>query len=132
MYNGRRGRKWRAIRRTLNGRRQSLALEALWHSHSVEEGLNQLPEGFVRYRRDVRVALRLQGIDGAGQFLMRDECLRAEWVRTRREARIMIVAWRQHYKAVRPHSSLDHLTPLAISPQHQTPSEPSKRAVLQD
>jgi putative transposase len=39
-----------------------------------------------------------------GRF--RDECLSAERFRTRREAQVIIEAWRQHYNAVRPHSSL--------------------------
>ena len=34
-----------------------------------------------------------------------------EWFRSRAEARIIIESWRQHYNAVRPHSSLDYLTP---------------------
>jgi transposase InsO family protein len=63
---------------------------------------------------------------------LRDECLNAEWFRTRREARILIEAWRQHYNAVRPHSSLDYLTPVEFSRQHQIPSETPKRAVLQE
>jgi len=63
---------------------------------------------------------------------LRDECLNAEWFRTRREARILIEAWRQHYNAVRPHSSLDYLTPIEFSRQHQIQSATPKRAVLQE
>ncbi len=48
-----------------------------------------------------------------GKF--RDECLSMEWFRTRREARIVIETWRRHYNAVRPHSSLNYLTPLEFS-----------------
>ena len=44
-----------------------------------------------------------------GKF--RDECLSVEWFRTRREAQVIIEAWRKHYNAVRPHSSIDYLTP---------------------
>jgi len=50
-----------------------------------------------------------------GKF--RDECLSMEWFRNRLEAKVMIEAWRQHYNAVRPHSSLGNLTPLAFSAQ---------------
>jgi putative transposase len=39
-----------------------------------------------------------------GKF--RDECLSLEWFRTRAEAKVIIDGWRQHYNAVRPHSSL--------------------------
>jgi len=58
--------------------------------------------------------------------------LNAEWFRTRREARILIEDWRQHCNAVRPHSSLDYLTPIEFSGQHQIQSETPKRAVLQE
>jgi putative transposase len=34
---------------------------------------------------------------------LRDECLNLEGFRTRREARVVIEAWRRHYNAVRPH-----------------------------
>lgn len=44
-----------------------------------------------------------------GKF--RDECLSLEWFRSRAEAKVIIEAWRQHYNQVRPHSSLDYLTP---------------------
>ena len=44
-----------------------------------------------------------------GKF--RDECLSLEWFRSRAEAKVIIEAWRRHYNAVRPHSSLDYLTP---------------------
>jgi putative transposase len=44
-----------------------------------------------------------------GRF--RDECLNMEWFRTRAEAVILIEAWRRHYNEIRPHSSIDYLTP---------------------
>ena len=44
-----------------------------------------------------------------GKF--RDECLRIEWFRSRAKAKVIIECWRQHYNAVRPHSSLGYLTP---------------------
>jgi putative transposase len=44
-----------------------------------------------------------------GKF--RDECLSPEWFRSRTEAKVIIEAWRRHYNRVRPHSSLDYLTP---------------------
>ena len=43
-----------------------------------------------------------------GKF--RDECLSVEWFRSRAEARVLIEAWRAHYNAVRPHSSLSKMT----------------------
>jgi len=44
-----------------------------------------------------------------GKF--RDECLSLEWFRSRAEAKVIVEAWRRHYNEVRPHSSLDYLTP---------------------
>lgn len=56
-----------------------------------------------------------------GKF--RNECLSVEWFRTRREAQVIIEAWRKHYNAVRPHSSLDYLTPYELKQHHlPTPS----------
>lgn len=51
-----------------------------------------------------------------GKF--RDECLSVEWFRSRAEAKIIIETWRQHYNAVRPHMSLNYLTPLEFKSQH--------------
>jgi putative transposase len=44
-----------------------------------------------------------------GKF--RDECLSLEWFRSRTEAKIVIETWRRHFNTVRPHSSLNYLTP---------------------
>jgi putative transposase len=55
-----------------------------------------------------------------GRF--RDECLSLEWFRSRREAAVVIEAWRQHYNAVRPHSSLGYLTPHEFKRQHPIPN----------
>ncbi len=63
---------------------------------------------------------------------LRGECLNVEWFRTRREASIVIEAWRRHYNAVRPHSSLDYLTPLEFSQQHRTQPQIPNRAAFQE
>ena len=63
---------------------------------------------------------------------LRDECLNVEWFRTRREARIVIEAWRLHYNAVRPHMGLGYLTPAEFRQQHLTPPTTPTRAVLQE
>jgi putative transposase len=44
-----------------------------------------------------------------GKF--RDECLNENWFTTLRDARFTIEAWRRDYNQVRPHSSLDNMTP---------------------
>jgi putative transposase len=62
-----------------------------------------------------------------GKF--RDECLSLEWFRSRAEAAVVIEAWRRHYNAERPHSSLNYLTPHEFKQQH--PPSPN-RAVLQE
>jgi putative transposase len=41
----------------------------------------------------------------------RDECLNAEWFPTRREAVVVIEAYRRHYNEARPHSALGYRTP---------------------
>jgi putative transposase len=44
-----------------------------------------------------------------GKF--RDECLSMEWFKNRIDAKMVIETWRRHYNEVRPHSSLQNLTP---------------------
>jgi len=60
------------------------------------------------------------GTDESFDGKFRDECLSIEWFRSRREAAVLIEAWRIHYNAVRPHSSLGYLTPNEFK-QHQHP-----------
>jgi len=50
------------------------------------------------------------GTDESFNGKFRDECLSIEWFRSRREAAVLIEAWRNHYNEVRPHSSLQYLT----------------------
>ena len=45
-----------------------------------------------------------------GKF--RNECLNRSWFRTMDEARVEIDSWREHYNHVRPHSSLNYLSPV--------------------
>lgn len=65
-----------------------------------------------------------------GKF--RDECLSVEWFRTRREAQVIIEAWRQHYNAVRPHSSLGDLTPNEFKQHHLPINDHPNRAISQE
>lgn len=48
-----------------------------------------------------------------GKF--RDECLNMEWFRNRTDAKIVIEAWRRHHNEIRPHLSLDNLTPAEFN-----------------
>lgn len=50
-----------------------------------------------------------------GKF--RDERLSLEWFRSRAEAKVIIESWRQHFNAVRPHSSLGYPTPNEFAAQ---------------
>jgi Integrase core domain len=52
------------------------------------------------------------GADESFNGKLRDEYLSLQWFRNRVDARVGIKRWRQHYNAVRPHSKLEHLTPL--------------------
>ena len=52
-----------------------------------------------------------------GKF--RDECLNGHWFLTLEEAKITIENWRIDYNEVRPHSSLDNLTPAEYATQYQ-------------
>lgn len=60
------------------------------------------------------------GMDESFNGRFRDECLSLEWFRSRREAKVIIETWRRHYNAVRPHSSLEYLTPIEFKQRHQS------------
>jgi putative transposase len=65
------------------------------------------------------------GTDESFNGKFRDECLSLEWFRSRREAAVIIEAWRRHYNAVRPHSSLDYLTPHEFKQQYLPLPQPA-------
>ncbi|MGK2915838.1 MAG: integrase core domain-containing protein, partial [Porticoccaceae bacterium] len=48
----------------------------------------------------------------------------AEYFRSRTEAKAIIEIWRQHYNAVRPHSSLYYLTPNEFTVKLKTTNHP--------
>jgi putative transposase len=56
-----------------------------------------------------------------GKF--RDECLSLEWFRSRAEAKIVIETWRRHYNHVRPHSSLEDLTPIEFKSRYDSTNQ---------
>lgn len=69
------------------------------------------------------------GTDESFNGKFRDECLNMEWFRCRAEAAVVIEAWRVQYNNVRPHSSLEYLTPnqfknkqCSPTPAKETPS----------
>lgn len=63
---------------------------------------------------------------------LRDECLNLEWFRNRREAKIIIENWRRHFNDVRPHMSLNYLTPAAFKQRQQPQSQHQPRATSQE
>lgn len=52
------------------------------------------------------------GLDESFNGKFRAWCLHFDWFRNRHEATGLIEQWRQHYNAVRPHSSLGYRTPF--------------------
>jgi WD40 repeat protein len=70
------------------------------------------------------------GADESFNGKFRDERSSLDWFRSRREAAVVIEAWRQHYDAVRPHSSLAYLTPPEFRQQHQP--VPTRAAFQED
>lgn len=69
------------------------------------------------------------GADESFNGKFRDECLSLEWLRSRRQAAVINEAWRRHYNAVRPYSSLNYMTPHEF--KHHDPVQ-LNRAVLQE
>jgi putative transposase len=65
------------------------------------------------------------GINESFNGKFRDECLSLNWFRSRAEAKVRIETWRREYNTIRPHQSLNDLTPhefihgLAQPPGHQ-------------
>jgi len=59
------------------------------------------------------------GTDESFNGRFRDESLSLEWFRSRSEATPLIEGWRKHYNAVRPHSSLEYLTPREFKKRHE-------------
>jgi putative transposase len=56
---------------------------------------------------------------------LRDECLNMEWFRNRREAAVLIEAFRVHFNTVRPHSSLGYLTPDEFRSKYESVRNPT-------
>ena len=65
------------------------------------------------------------GTDESFNGKFRDECLSIEWFRSRREAAVLIEAWRNHYNEVRPHSSLQYLTPVEFKRELRQDLQPA-------
>jgi putative transposase len=61
-----------------------------------------------------------------GKF--RDECLAMQWFKNRPDASILIEQFQREYNEVRPHSSLDNLTPMQF--KHNLSSTNAERAIF--
>jgi putative transposase len=68
------------------------------------------------------------GTDESFNGKLRDECLSMEWFRNRLEAVPIIETWRRHYNEVRPHSSLDYLTPIEFKTVNVKTGQPGEVA----
>jgi putative transposase len=62
---------------------------------------------------------------------LRDECLNESWFKNLDEARTIIEDWRIDYNRVRPHSSLDDLTPEEYAQRHKTTTQNPEETKLQ-
>lgn len=69
------------------------------------------------------------GTDESFNGRFRDECLNAEWFRSRDEARPLIEAWRKHYNDVRPHSSLGNMTPTEFRLHYELNKKPTVEGI---
>jgi putative transposase len=69
------------------------------------------------------------GADESFNGKLRDECLSAEWFRSRQEARAVIADWRRHYNLDRPHSSLGYLSPSEFKMRSQAQGEVATKEI---
>ena len=71
------------------------------------------------HRRQVKLVFSRPGTPTDNPFIeafngrFRQECLNQNWFASLDDARTIIEAWRMDYTTVRPHSSLNHLSPVA-------------------
>lgn len=68
----------------------------------------------------------IEGFNGR----LRDECLNESWFQTLDQARTIIEDWRIDYNCVRPHSSLDNLTPEEYAKRHVTLTQNPEKTKL--
>jgi putative transposase len=80
--------------------------------------------GSIRTQRVIDVLARLISVPGAPAYPRSDSG--PEF------ASIIIETWRKHYNAVRPHMSLNYLTPTEFKQHHQSMPVPQPRAVPQE
>lgn len=81
------------------------------------------------YARGIKIDLIQPGKPTQNGFIesfngtFRDDCLNLHWFMSMDDAARTIEAWRRDYNEVRPHSSLDWLTPAKFRQQHQQREE---------
>jgi len=71
------------------------------------------------------------GTDESFNGRFRDGCLNMGWFRSRPEAAVVIEAWRRHDNSVRPHSSLNYLTPNEFKSKMLRTHTDNREAALQ-
>lgn len=77
-----------------------------WQKHS------RVKLGFIQPGKPTQNAF-IESLNGK----FRNECLNQNWFRSIEEAKGVIRQWRDHYNTVRPHSSLNYMTPMAFANQ---------------
>jgi len=98
------------------------------HALKSDNGPEFVSRAILRWLTDAGIQCALSdpgkpwqnGTDESFNGKLRDECLSMEWFRNRQEAAAVIETWRRHYNAVRPHSSLDYLTPIEFKTRNVT------------
>ncbi len=90
----------------------SHAILAWIRESSIETALND-PGNPGHNGSDERFNGRLRGV-----------CPNQEWFLSLQEARVLIENWRRRYNEVRPHSSLQYMTPVELHRQHATSTNP--------
>jgi putative transposase len=77
------------------------------------------------YQRGVRIDFIAPGKPTQNPYVesfngkLRDECLNEHWFTSLADARRILAAWRLDYNTVRPHSSLQNLTPEQFAQQQR-------------
>tara|TARA_B100001964_G_scaffold195692_1_gene219881 strand:- start:268 stop:1131 length:864 start_codon:yes stop_codon:yes gene_type:complete len=88
------------------------------------------------YQRGVRIDFIAPGKPTQNPYVesfngkMRDECLNEHWFTSLADARRILATWRLDYNTVRPHSSLQNLTPEQFAQQQRQNATSPKKPLL--
>lgn len=114
---------------------QLVSVHGAPHALKSDNGPEFVSRAILRWLTDTGINCALSdpgkpwqnGTDESFNGKLRDECLSMEWFRNRHEAVAIIETWRRHYNEVRPHSSLDYLTPIEFKTRNvKTTTQPAE------